>query len=113
KKAPPPVNLPKDGLLLGRNIYRGVDTKVRIERADRRRHMYITRRTGSVKSEIMKYMSMQDIKNGEGLCVIDRHGDFIEDILPHIPKERAEDVILFEPFDMDRPLGLNMLEVDS
>jgi len=113
KKAPPPVNLPKEGLLLGRNIYRGVDSKVFIERDDRRRHMYIIGRTGSGKTEIMKYMSVQDIQNGEGLCVIDPHGDFIEDILPHIPKERAEDVILFEPFDMERPMGLNMLQVDS
>ncbi|MDR3643155.1 MAG: type IV secretion system DNA-binding domain-containing protein [Candidatus Doudnabacteria bacterium] len=113
KKAPPPVNLPKEGLLLGRSIYRGQETKVFMERDDRRRHMYIIGRTGSGKTEIMKYMSVQDIKNGEGLCVIDPHGDFIEDILPHIPKERAEDVILFEPFDMDRPMGLNMLQVDS
>ena len=113
KKAPPPVNLPEDGLVLGRNIYRGVETKVHIQRDDRRRHMYVIGRTGSGKTEIMKYMSVQDIKNGEGLCIIDPHGDFIEDVLPHIPKERAEDVILFEPFDMDRPLGLNMLEVDS
>ena len=113
KKAPPPVNLPKEGLLLGRSIYRGLETPVHIERDDRRRHMYIIGRTGSGKTEIMKYMSVQDIKNGEGLCVIDPHGDFIEDILPHIPKERAEDVILFEPFDMERPMGLNMLQVDS
>ena len=61
----------------------------------------------------MKYMSVQDIQNGEGLCVIDPHGDYIEDILPHIPKNRAEDVILFEPFDVERPMGLNMLEVFS
>ncbi len=113
KKASPPVNLPSEGLLLGRNIYRGQETKVFMQRDDRRRHMYVIGRTGSGKTEIMKYMSVQDIKNGEGLCIIDPHGDFIEDILPHIPKERAEDVILFEPFDMDRPLGLNMLEVDS
>jgi len=113
KKAPPPVNLPKEGLLLGRSIYRNQETKVFMQRDDRRRHMYILGRTGSGKTEIMKYMSVQDIKNGEGLCVIDPHGDFIEDILPHVPKERAEDVILFEPFDMDRPMGLNMLQVDS
>jgi len=113
KKAPPPVNLPNEGMLLGRSIYRGQETKVFMQRDDRRRHTYIIGRTGSGKTEIMKYMSVQDIKNGEGLCVIDPHGDFIEDILPHIPKERAEDVILFEPFDMDRPLGLNMLEVDG
>ena len=113
KKAPPPVNLPKEGVLLGRNIYRGQESKVFIKRDDRRRHMYVLGRTGSGKTEIMKYMSVQDIKNGEGLCIIDPHGDFIEDILPHIPKERAEDVILFEPFDMERPMGLNMLQVDS
>jgi hypothetical protein len=113
KKAPPPINLPKEGVLLGRNQYRGQEHQVRLSRDDRRRHMYILGRTGSGKTELMKYMSVQDIKNGEGLCVIDPHGDFIEDILPHIPKERAEDVILFEPFDQDWPMGLNMLEVRS
>lgn len=111
KKAPPPINLADDGILLGRNIYRGLETQIRAARDDRRRHMYILGRTGVGKTELMKYMSVQDIKNGEGLCVIDPHGDFIEDILPHIPKERAEDVILFEPFDTERPMGLNMLEV--
>lgn len=111
KKAPPPLNISTEGVLLGRNIYRGVETPIKIARDDRRRHMYIIGRTGTGKTEIMKYMSTQDIKAGEGLCVIDPHGDFIEDILPHIPKERAEDVILFEPFDTERPMGLNMLEV--
>lgn len=113
KKAPPPINIPEEGVVMGRNIYRGQETQIRAARDDRRRHMYILGRTGVGKTEIMKYMSVQDIKNGEGLCIIDPHGDFIEDILPHIPKERADDVILFEPFDTDRPVGLNMLEVDS
>ncbi len=113
RKAPPPINVHKSGVLLGRNIYRNQETPIYIGREDRRRHMYVIGRTGSGKTELMKYMSVQDIKNGEGLCVIDPHGDFIEDILPHVPKERAEDVILFEPFDMDRPMGLNMLEVES
>lgn len=111
RKATPPLNMPKSGILLGRNIYRGQETKVYIQTEDRMRHTYIIGRSGSGKTEIMKYMSVQDIKNGEGLCIIDPHGDFIEDVLPHIPKERAEDVILFEPFDTDRPMGLNMLEV--
>ncbi len=113
KKAPAPVNIPSEGILLGRNIYRGVETPIRAQRDDRRRHTYILGRTGVGKTELMKYMSVQDIQNGEGLCIIDPHGDFIEDILPHIPKERAEDVILFEPFDSERPLGLNMLEVSN
>lgn len=113
KKAPPPINMPTEGVLLGKNVYRGEENQVKIARDDRRRHMYIIGRTGVGKTEIMKNMAVQDIKNGEGLCVVDPHGDFIEDILPHVPKERAEDVVLFEPADIERPMGLNMLEVYS
>lgn len=111
KKAPPPANLPEEGLLLGRNVYRGVETKIFTARDDRRRHAYIIGRTGTGKTELMKNMAIQDIKNGEGVCIVDPHGDFVEDVLQYIPKNRADDVILFEPFDIDRPIGLNMLEV--
>ena len=113
KKAPPPINVFTEGLLIGKNIYRNLETPIYMGREDRRRHTYILGRTGSGKSVLLSNMAIQDIKNGEGLCVIDPHGDLINDILINIPKERAEDVILFEPFDMERPLGLNMLEVDS
>ena len=111
KKAPAPVNTPTTGVLLGKNIYRGIETKIFLERDDRRRHQYIIGRTGTGKTELLKNMAIQDIRNNEGLCVVDPHGDLVEDVLQYIPKERADDVILFEPFDMDRPLGLNMLEV--
>ena len=113
KKAPAPINMPTEGIRLGKNVYRGVETDVRIARDDRRRHTYILGRTGSGKSYLMANMAIQDVINGEGLCVIDPHGDLIADILKYVPKERAEDVILFEPFDTERPIGLNMLEVDS
>ncbi|MEZ4180205.1 MAG: type IV secretion system DNA-binding domain-containing protein [Candidatus Doudnabacteria bacterium] len=113
KKAPAPIDVASTGVLLGRNLYRGLETKIYADREDRRRHMYILGRTGVGKTEIMKYMAVQDIQNGEGLCIIDPHGDFIEDVLPHVPNARAEDVILFDPFDTERPLGLNMLEVTS
>ena len=113
KKAPPPINMPDEGVLLGKNTYRNVETEVRQARDDRSRHTYILGRTGGGKSVLMANMAIQDIKNGEGLCVIDPHGDLITDILNRVPKERAEDIIVFEPFDTDRPLGLNMLEVDS
>jgi hypothetical protein len=113
KKAPAPVNMPAEGLRLGHNEYRGVDTEVHMAREDRRRHTYILGRTGSGKSYLMANMAIQDLRDGEGLCVIDPHGDLIQDILKYAPKERAEDIIVFEPFDTDRPLGLNMLEVDS
>ncbi|HVY68212.1 MAG TPA: type IV secretory system conjugative DNA transfer family protein, partial [Patescibacteria group bacterium] len=113
KKAPPPLNAPTSGLLLGKNTYRGQETPIYMNRDDRRRHTYVLGRTGSGKSWLLANMAIQDINNGEGLCVIDPHGDLIQDILERAPKSRAEDIIVFEPFDMDRPLGLNMLEVDS
>jgi len=111
RKAPAPVNLPETGLLLGINDYRGVATPIYISEDDRLRHLYVIGRTGVGKTEIMKNMAAQDIKNGKGVCVVDPHGDFIEDILSIIPRERAEDVILFDPSDLERPLGLNMLDV--
>ncbi len=113
KKAPPPINMPAEGIRIGKNVYRGVETEVKMAREDRRRHTYILGRTGSGKSYLMANMAIQDVRDGEGLCVIDPHGDLINDILNHVPKERAEDIIVFEPFDTERPVGLNMLEVDS
>ncbi len=113
KDAPPPPNMPKEGLLLGKNNYRGIETKINIQDNDRRRHMYIIGQTGTGKSVFLQNMIIQDIQAGKGVCVVDPHGDLIDGVLPHIPKERAEDVILFEPFDMERPMGLNMLEFKS
>jgi hypothetical protein len=111
RRAPAPLEIATEGVTLGYNVFRGVRTEVKIAREDRRRHMYLIGRTGSGKTNLMLNMAVQDIKNGEGVCVIDPHGDLVEDILRQIPKERAEDVILFEPFDVERPLGLNILEV--
>ncbi|HEX5429702.1 MAG TPA: type IV secretion system DNA-binding domain-containing protein [Patescibacteria group bacterium] len=113
KKAPPPQDLPPEGVILGESIYRGVKQTVRIARDDRRRHQYIIGRTGTGKTELMKNMAIQDIRAGEGVAIVDPHGDLVEDVLQYVPKERAGDVILFEPSDMDRPLGLNMLEISD
>ncbi|PKL36817.1 hypothetical protein CVV38_02885 [Candidatus Peregrinibacteria bacterium HGW-Peregrinibacteria-1] len=110
KTSPPPKNIPKDGILLGHNLYRGQETEIRIKREDRFRHFYVIGQTGTGKSSILQVMIRQDLKNGDGLCVIDPHGSLIEDILPFIPRERADDVVYFNPADMDRPLGLNLLE---
>ena len=111
KHAPAPVNIPAQGLLLGVNQYRGIATEIRIARDDRRRHMYVIGRTGTGKSEFLKNLIRQDIVNGEGVAVIDPHGDLVDSLLAEVPRERADHVILFEPFDMERPMGLNMLEV--
>ncbi len=113
KRAPVAANVPTTGLFLGKSIYRGLSRDVYVERDDRRRHTYIIGKTGTGKTEFLKQMILQDIKNGEGVGVVDPHGDLIEDILQMIPPERAEDVILFDPSDTSRPMGLNMLEADT
>jgi len=112
KSAPAPSDVPSEGLLLGENVYRGVKKEIRIRRPDRRRHMYIVGKSGVGKSVLLTNMAVQDIANGEGVCVMDPHGDLITDILERIPPERAEDVIVFSPADLDRPLALNLLEFD-
>ncbi|MBU1164016.1 type IV secretion system DNA-binding domain-containing protein [Patescibacteria group bacterium] len=109
----PPPHIPTEGLLLGENRYRGATTKIYIKNDDRRRHMYTIGMTGTGKSVLMSEMIKQDIKNGNGVCVIDPHGNLIDDLLPCIPQSRLEDVVLFDPSDTERPIGLNMLEADT
>ncbi|MBI5404776.1 MAG: type IV secretion system DNA-binding domain-containing protein [Candidatus Kerfeldbacteria bacterium] len=113
RKAPPPVNLPAEGLTLGQSSYRRVDSLIKIKREDRRRHVYVIGTTGSGKSNLMAEMIKQDIQNGEGVCVVDPHGSLVEDVLRGIPASRTKDVILFDAADIDRPLGLNMLEAET
>jgi len=112
KPAAAPPGLPKEGLVLGRNIFRGVETPIRFGEDDRRRHLYIIGQTGTGKSAFLQNMIEQDILTGKGVAVLDPHGDLIEKILVLVPGERAEDVILCDPSDLERPLGLNMLEYD-
>ncbi len=111
KTAPVSSEVPMDGgTLMGTAYYRGVKRPVHIRLKDRMRHTYIIGKTGVGKSELLKEMIKQDIAEGHGVCVIDPHGDLIDDALRYIPAERAEDVILFDPSDTARPMGLNLLE---
>ncbi|MDD3145193.1 MAG: type IV secretory system conjugative DNA transfer family protein [Candidatus Gracilibacteria bacterium] len=103
----------KDGVLLGWNEYRNKKIPVYFSRKDRGRHHYIIGKSGGGKSVFIGYLARQDVRNGDGVCVIDPHGDLVEDVLAFTPKERAKDVVLFDPSDDDRPMGLNMLEVIS
>jgi len=111
--APPPVNVPSEGSLLGYNDYRSTNTDIYLSERDRRRHLYVVGQTGVGKSNFLQEMAKQDVKNGKGVCFIDPHGDAIEDILAFVPKERIQDVIHFNPADTERPFGLNMLEYDK
>jgi hypothetical protein len=115
KEAAPPTELPSQGLvLIGKAVFREEERPVYFaSRSDRRRHFYIVGQTGTGKTSLLREMIRQDIQNGEGVGVIDPHGDLIEYTLANIPKERADDVVLFEPFDTERPIGLNMLEYET
>jgi hypothetical protein len=112
KRAPAPQQIPSSGLYLGKSTYRGISKPVYIGEDDRRRHLYIIGKTGTGKSELLKQLILQDIKEGKGVCFIDPH-DTIEKLLELIPPERAEDVIYFDPSQTERPMGLNMLEADT
>lgn len=115
KEVEPPSFLPEFGpILLGRAVFRGQDKDIYIaSEEDRRRHLYIVGQTGVGKSAFLREMIRQDIMNGEGVGVIDPHGELVEDVLRVIPERRATDVVLFEPFETNRPCGLNMLEWDT
>jgi len=113
KVLPPPVELPTEGVLIGNNVFRGQKREVRIMRDDRTRHQYIIGKSGSGKSVLLSFMARQDIWNGDGICMVDPHGDLIEDTLQTVPKERARDVVLFDPADTERPMGLNLLEAHT
>jgi hypothetical protein len=113
KVLPPPPDLPKEGILLGHNRHRGHLSEVHIMDRDRTRHQYIIGKSGTGKSVLISFMARQDVQRGAGLCLVDPHGDLIEDVLHYVPKERAKDVIIFNPADIQRPMGLNLLEAKT
>lgn len=103
----------KEGQLIGYSKHNNHRKEVRLSRSDRRRHIYAVGQTGTGKTTMFESMILDDMKNGEGLCVVDPHGDLIDKLLRKIPASRAEDVILFDPGDMQRPIGFNILEYDN
>lgn len=101
----------RDVNYFARADFRGQDRLFGIKRSDRRQHMYVIGKTGTGKTTLLNNMIVQDIENGEGVCVIDPHGELVENLLGKIPPERVQDVIYFNPADSDFPIGFNMLEL--
>lgn len=111
---PAPVSLKtnkKLSLYIGENHHHGITTPIGLTDAERQRHMYIVGGTGNGKTTLLLYSILQDINNGQGIAVIDPHGDLAETILHHIPKERMDDVIYMNPDDLAYPIGVNLLEL--
>ena len=81
-----------------------------IKAQDRTKHVYVIGKTGMGKSTLLENMAIQDIQNGDGLAFIDPHGGTAEKLLDYIPEERVKDVLYFAPFDMEYPIGFNVIE---
>lgn len=113
KQVDGPSRIPEEGLLLGSNLFRGVKKTIRLTQDDRRRHMYVIGATGMGKSTFLENLAYQDIVEGRGFAFVDPHGDSAEKLLSLIPPERLDDVIYFNPGDMEYPMGMNIFEVDK
>ncbi len=113
KQVDGPVQLLDEGFLLGYNVFRGTKKEIRLGTNDRRRHTYIIGQTGTGKSKLLENLALQDMLDGKGFAFIDPHGDSAEALMGMVPKERVEDVIYFNPGDMDNPVGLNLFEFDT
>ncbi|OPZ35073.1 MAG: AAA-like domain protein [Synergistetes bacterium ADurb.BinA166] len=110
---PAPANLPRDGVVLGRSLGHGLpEREIRLGSDDRLRHLYSIGQTGTGKSSLLRSMLLSDIEEGQGVCLIDPHGDLFGEILENIPPERADDVVVVDPTDTGWPVGINLLEYD-
>ncbi|USN59141.1 MAG: type IV secretion system DNA-binding domain-containing protein [Candidatus Peribacteria bacterium] len=104
---------PEDINIIGTSDYRSIRVPVGIYDEDRLRHLYIVGKTGTGKSKFLSSLMIDDLKQGKGLGMIDPHGDLIEEIIPHIPESRKNDVIIFDPTDEDFPFCFNPLDIKS
>ncbi len=103
----------KDITYFGKTNFRNTDRLFGVKRKDRRQHMYVLGKSGTGKSVLLSNMIIQNIQNGEGVCVIDPHGELVEGILESIPPHRVKDVVYFNPADTDYHIGFNVIQIDD
>ncbi len=113
RSLPPPDNLPEKGCRLGIADRRCPAQTVWVGPEDRKSHIYVVGQTGTGKTTLLKSMILEDIRGGEGICLLDPHGDLYKEVLGNIPEDRADDVVLIDPTDAEFPVALNMLENQS
>jgi hypothetical protein len=112
-KAAPAIARNATGLLLGNNVHIGESVSVRLSPDQRVRHIHIIGASGTGKSTLLFNLIRQDIENGEGVAVLDPHGDLVDRVLGIIPENRIDDVILVDPSDTEYPIGFNILSAHS
>ncbi|MFH0830439.1 MAG: type IV secretion system DNA-binding domain-containing protein, partial [Parcubacteria group bacterium] len=108
KKTPPA--LPKEIAMFAKTTFRGEEIEFGIKRDDRRKHVYLIGKTGMGKTTMLQNMIIGDIYAGNGVAIVDPHGDVSEDILDFIPDNRVNDVVYFNPADLDYPIAFNVFE---
>lgn len=120
----PPENLPvitretpedqkRDINPFAKTEFKNIQSVYGLKRYDRRKHMYVIGKTGTGKSTMLANMAINDLKNNEGLCVIDPHGDLVETLLNYIPSRRINDVVYFDPGDVERTVQINLFEGEN
>ena len=118
KKAEAPQDVPKtrkkDTSFFGVTNYHNNFDEFGIAREDRRRHLYVVGKSGTGKSKLLELFISEDIKNGEGVAVLDPHGDLVDNVIRMIPENRKDDVIYFDPGDTEFPVAFNpLVKVDE
>jgi DNA helicase HerA-like ATPase len=108
-----PVVATQNEFILGENIHNGIKTIVSLNQEQRLRHMHVVGATGTGKSTLLLNLITQDIRKGIGVAVLDPHGDLIESVLDHIPENRHDDVVLFDPGNEEYTIGFNILDAKS
>lgn len=98
-------------LKLGVSNHDNKPIPIGLTKSERERHMYVVGGTGTGKTTMLQYQILQDIQNGKGVGVLDPHGDLAEELLGMIPEDRIDDVVYFNPDDIDFPPAINMLEL--
>lgn len=111
-KEAPPLATGK-GVCLGENVHEGSVTPVTLTPEQRTRHMHVIGASGTGKSTFLLNLIVQDMEHGDGVAVLDPHGDLVEDVLRRVPEGRFGDVILFDPSDQEYPVGFNILSAHS
>ena len=102
--------MPEEITVFAETNFRNQYRQFGIKTDDRRRHMYLVGKTGMGKSTILENMIVDDIRSGKGVMVVDPHGDLAEKIIDYIPASRVNDVIYFNPSDIDYPIAFNIVE---